>query len=67
MGVPGGHSISGRETRRKLSGSPAASASASALFTTSYGTAATRPTVSGVGRSAAKGKIAAMSGSILWR
>src|SRR5712691_2361460 len=53
--VPGGRSISARETRRKLNGLPSASAAASSALTTSYGTAATRAAESGAGRRALNG------------
>src|SRR6185295_1633038 len=59
MSVSGGRSISGRDTCKKLSGFPSASARASSVLTTSYGTLATCPARSGCGRKARKGRITA--------
>src|SRR6185503_3993710 len=55
-----GRSISARDTCRKLSGLPAASARASSVLTTSYGTAATAAADAGVGRSARNGVMTAI-------
>src|SRR5215218_874805 len=59
MSVPGGKSISGRDTCRKLNGFPSARARASSVLTTSYGTLATCSARSGCGRKARKGRITA--------
>src|SRR5471032_296245 len=58
--VRGGNSTSARDTRRKLSGLPSASARASSVLTTSYGTAAIRAASCGRGRSARNGWRVAM-------
>src|SRR5579872_2811298 len=50
--MPGGRSISARVTCRKLSGLPAASARASSVLTTSYGTDETAAALSRAGRTA---------------
>src|SRR5207237_9007922 len=58
--APGGNSISARDTRRKLSGLSPASARASSVLTTSYGTAAMRAASDARGRSARNGRRVAM-------
>src|SRR5256885_12376355 len=58
--APDGSSSSARDTRRKLSGLSAASARASSVLTTSYGTAAMRGASDGRGRSARNGRKVAM-------
>ena len=59
--IPSGRSISARETWRKLNGSGFASARASMVVTTSYGTAATRDAETGTGRSARNGRRTAIT------
>src|SRR6266545_2892783 len=63
--VPSGRSISGRDTRRKLSGFPLASARASFVETTSYGGEATRAASASGGRRARNGESVAMRTGIL--
>src|SRR6266508_3554856 len=65
--VPSGRSISGRDTRRKLSGFPRASARASFVETTSYGGEATRAASAAGGRRARNGESVAMRTGILVR
>src|SRR5262247_4128661 len=59
--VPGGKSISGLETCRKLHGLPAARARASSVESTSYGGAMTSAARPGAGRRPAKGRIRDMA------
>jgi hypothetical protein len=59
--TPAGSSSSARETRRKLSGLPSASARASSVLTTSYGTAAISAALEASGRSARNGTSVAMA------